>query len=161
MAHSEETKRKIQESVRKHYQEKGYPVQTDRTVSCPTCSTPFKALRADHNFCSSECYTTRGHMSTTAKKESAVKAVTKRRKKLKEMAVEYKGGKCEHCGYSKCIAAFDFHHSDPTEKDFAVSQKGHTRSWERVKQELDKCILLCANCHREEHARLRCGSSVG
>lgn len=76
-------------------------------------------------------------------------AVTRRRKKIKQMAVEYMGGKCSRCAYDKCIAALEFHHLDPSEKDFALGNKGHTRSWDRVVLELNKCILLCANCHRE------------
>ena len=40
----------------------------------------------------------------------------------------------------------------PNKKDFGIGQKGFTRSWEKVKEELDKCILVCANCHREIHA---------
>lgn len=78
-------------------------------------------------------------------------AVDKRRKKLKEMAVEYKGGCCSRCGYNKSVAALEFHHKDPTQKDFGIASKGYTRSWEKVKIELDKCIMLCANCHREIH----------
>lgn len=74
--------------------------------------------------------------------------VDKRRLELKFKAVQYKGGKCEQCGYIGCIAAFDFHHLDPSLKSFAVSTNPHTRSWERVKEEVDKCLLLCANCHR-------------
>ena len=81
-----------------------------------------------------------------------VEAVTKRRRLLKLKAIEYKGGSCNICGYNKCPDAFDFHHSDPNEKDFAISTEGYTRSWEKVKKELDKCILLCANCHREIHS---------
>lgn len=80
-----------------------------------------------------------------------VEAVQKRRQKVKQMSVEYKGGKCEKCGYNKCIAALDFHHINPNEKEFGISFRGYTRSWEKVKQELDKCMLLCANCHRELH----------
>lgn len=79
-------------------------------------------------------------------------AVDKRRKKLKVMAVEYKGGKCELCGYDRCVAAMEFHHRDPSQKDFAISANGHTKSFEKIKKELDKCALLCANCHREVHA---------
>ncbi|QTO46333.1 hypothetical protein [Burkholderia latens] len=74
--------------------------------------------------------------------------------KLKEMAVEYKGGKCERCGYEKCLKALQFHHTDPSKKDFGIAESGHTRSFEKMKIELDKCLLLCANCHCEEHARL-------
>jgi len=83
-----------------------------------------------------------------------VKSVTKRRRKLKEMAVEYKGGKCLLCGYNKCIGALEFHHKDPEEKDFGFSHAGTTKSWERLKVELDKCICVCANCHREIHEGL-------
>jgi hypothetical protein len=80
------------------------------------------------------------------------RAVTERRRKLKTMVVEYRGGKCVVCGYSKCIWALDLHHRDETEKEFGLSARGMTRSWEKIKQEADKCVVLCANCHREIHA---------
>jgi len=83
--------------------------------------------------------------------EYLIMAVTKRRKKIREMAIKYKGGKCILCGYKKCTAALEFHHIEGTKKDFGLSMKGLTRSWDRTKQELDKCVLLCANCHRELH----------
>ncbi len=79
-------------------------------------------------------------------------AVKRRRDKIKLMALEYKGGKCEICGYSKCVQALEFHHLDPNEKEFGIGQDGETRSWERTKRELDKCILVCSNCHREIHS---------
>ncbi len=82
-----------------------------------------------------------------------INAVRKRRKKIRQMAVEYKGGRCENCGYSRCIDALEFHHRDSSKKDFSISEKGYTRSWVKVKEELDKCVLLCANCHREFHAQ--------
>lgn len=81
-------------------------------------------------------------------------AVKRRRTKLKALAVEYKGGSCERCGYNRCIQALDFHHRDPTQKDFGIAEAGETRSFEKIKIELDKCLLLCSNCHREEHVRL-------
>lgn len=87
-------------------------------------------------------------------KKARVEAVQRRRLKVKEMAVEYKGGKCMCCGYDKYQGALEFHHLDPNEKDFNFSQKGYCRSWEKVKIELDKCVLVCANCHREIHAGL-------
>ena len=77
----------------------------------------------------------------------------KRRYKIKEILVEYKGGKCEICGYNKCISALEFHHLDPNEKDFGIGQKGYTRSIEKNKEEANKCILVCANCHREIHEK--------
>ena len=73
------------------------------------------------------------------------------RKNLKQKAINSLGGKCQICGYDKCAAALEFHHLDPSQKDFAIGSNGHSRSWERVKQELTKCQLVCANCHREIH----------
>lgn len=81
-----------------------------------------------------------------------VEAVSKRRRKLKQLAVDYLGGSCQLCGYSKTLAALDFHHKDPTQKDFGIAARGATRSFEKIKIELDKCLLVCANCHREIHA---------
>ncbi len=71
----------------------------------------------------------------------------------KEKCVQYKGGKCEICGYYKCHRALEFHHTDPNKKDFNINPRSSKTSvfTEKVQQELDKCILLCANCHREEH----------
>ena len=83
--------------------------------------------------------------------EENKKAVAKRRKMIKAMAIEYKGGKCCICGYKKCNTALDFHHKNDREKSFGLSVRGLTRSWVRTKAEIDKCILVCANCHREIH----------
>jgi len=87
-------------------------------------------------------------------KKCRSEAVTRRRKKVKLKAIEYKGGACERCGYNKCYRALEFHHTYPTKKDFGMAYTGYTRSWEKVKEELDKCLMLCANCHAEEHERL-------
>ena len=76
-----------------------------------------------------------------------MKAVSKSRRKLKKKAVEYKGGKCVICGYNRCIGALEFHHFDGDDKEFNISHSSF--GWEKVKKELDKCILICANCHRE------------
>lgn len=87
----------------------------------------------------------------TRRAYAAMKMVSlHRRTKLK--AIEYKGGKCERCGYSRSPAALTFHHRDPAQKDFSISSKNWR--WERVRDELDKCELLCSNCHNEEHERL-------
>lgn len=60
-----------------------------------------------------------------------------------------RGGKCERCGYNTCLKALEFHHLDPTKKDFTISND-HFKLIDAVK-ESKKCILLCANCHRELH----------
>jgi len=88
-----------------------------------------------------------------------IKAVAKRRRKIKLMAIQYKGGKCQICGYNKYPGALDLHHING-QKPFGISDKGYTRSWVKVKQELDKCILLCANCHREIEAGITQPSEV-
>lgn len=80
------------------------------------------------------------------------KYVSKRRKKLKLLAVKLKGGKCQICGYSRCVWALEFHHLDPSQKEFALSTSGLTRSWAKIRQELEKTVLLCSNCHREVEA---------
>jgi len=81
-----------------------------------------------------------------------IQAVARRRKKIKLMIIDYKGGKCQICGYNNCFDALDLHHIDFKEKKFGLSQDGLTRSWEKTKKEADKCILVCSNCHREIHA---------
>ena len=81
-----------------------------------------------------------------------LKAAQRRRERVRLAAVNYKGGCCQVCGYDRCTEALEFHHLDPTQKDFGISRKGYTRSWGRVKEEVDKCIMLCANRHREVHA---------
>ena len=80
------------------------------------------------------------------------KAVAMRRKTIKARVVEYKGGKCILCGYKRSIEALDLQHTDSSKKQFGISGQGLTRSWKRVKAEADKCVLICANCHRELHA---------
>jgi hypothetical protein len=73
-----------------------------------------------------------------------------RRFRTKHAAVSYKGGKCQLCSYNRSLRAFEFHHLDPNEKDFNVSDRMFS-PWEIIKAELDKCMLVCANCHREIH----------
>ena len=74
------------------------------------------------------------------------------RKSAKIKLIEYKGGECEICGYDKKMpSVYDFHHIDPEQKDFNIGFKGRTYSIARMKKEVDKCLLLCANCHREIH----------
>lgn len=66
------------------------------------------------------------------------------------------GKKCCICGYSKCIQALEFHHLNPGEKDFNPSRtKISPKTWEKICRELRKCVMLCANCHREVHQGMR------
>lgn len=72
---------------------------------------------------------------------------------IKRTFVDYKGGRCEICGYSKCLGSLSFHHKNPEEKD---SNWSVVKNWplKRAKMELDKCSLLCNNCHGEVHYTL-------
>lgn len=90
--------------------------------------------------------------SETGRSKGAL-AVKKTRVKLRQMAIDYLGGCCNICGYSKYVEVLEFHHKDPSTKSFAISANP-TRAWEKTKPELDKCVLLCGNCHRETHAGL-------
>lgn len=85
---------------------------------------------------------------------SGYEILKRRRHKIKEILVKYKGGKCEICGYDKCIVALDFHHLNPEEKDFGIAQSTSYKNMDLLKLEVNKCILVCANCHREIHAGL-------
>ena len=77
-------------------------------------------------------------------------AVMNWRNRTKQKLVQYKGGKCQKCGYESDVpSVYDFHHRDATKKDFSIS--GKSWSFERLKEEVDKCDLLCRNCHAELH----------
>ena len=105
-------------------------------------------------FCSYGCrnkyYTKERHPELFQRIKRNRSSDQKRIRNKKERAVIYKGGKCKNCGYDKCIAALDFHHVNPEEKVYEVKYL-MSRRWDLIKEEIDKCILLCANCHREEH----------
>ena len=81
--------------------------------------------------------------------ETCSKRIKKRL--VKERVVEMRGGKCERCGFVGHPSAFDFHHRDPEEK---ASNLAKIKTWKRFREELPKCVLLCANCHRLVHAEL-------
>lgn len=77
-----------------------------------------------------------------------------RQRNLKQECIDYKGGCCEECGYDKYNGALEFHHLDPNEKDFSISSLKSYSFTDKLKKELDKCILVCSNCHREIHGGL-------
>jgi len=73
-----------------------------------------------------------------------------RRKENKLKSIKYKGGKCVDCKKKYSPAVYDFHHLNIKKKD-AKPTRLMMSSWEKIKKELDKCVLLCANCHRMRH----------
>lgn len=75
------------------------------------------------------------------------------RKRLKERLIYVMGEKCQICGYDKCKEALEFHHINPDEKGFSITANANIGT-EKALKEIKKCILICANCHREIHAGL-------
>jgi hypothetical protein len=114
---------------------------------CPMCGEDKKL---------DDFYSRRGQkgMSTYCK-VCTNKHTLDRQKSIKKKALIYKGGCCEVCGYSKCESALEFHHLNPNEKDFNISSIRQLSNFtEKIKNELDKCILVCSNCHREIHSNI-------
>ena len=86
------------------------------------------------------------------KKQYYLDKAAERRKKVRQEFEQFKSTlKCEKCGESH-IACLDFHHKDPQEKDIEISH-AVGRSWGvgKLKKEIDKCVILCSNCHRKLH----------
>ena len=125
---------------------KQYDLKTKRTVNkllnqkqCPKC----QEIKPLDNFYQSS-------KSSSYCKNCISNHNTLNRQQVKQQSINYLGGKCIKCGYNKCIAALEFHHLDPNEKDVDYANYKWIFS-DKLKSELDKCVLLCANCHREEH----------
>jgi hypothetical protein len=78
-----------------------------------------------------------------------------KRKQNKQKAVDYKGGCCKRCGIvSECLDIYDFHHINPNEKEDSLNRLMNS-TWEYIVPELDKCDLLCSNCHKITHWEIR------
>lgn len=86
-------------------------------------------------------------------------AVTRRRRRVKQILVAEAGGRCVLCGYDRWLGALQFHHLDPSDKRFELSRRGVTRSLALARAEAAKCVLLCGNCHAEVEAGLATVSS--
>ena len=78
-----------------------------------------------------------------------------RYKKTRQYINDYKLSKgCAICGYNKCAEVLDFHHKNNGDKDFCIGYSGNMNLID-IKKEMEKCIILCSNCHRELHSRER------
>lgn len=78
-----------------------------------------------------------------------------RKRNFKTQCLEYKGTKsCIICDYNRCESALSFHHLDPAKKEFTISQIKSTELNQKIKEELDKCVVVCSNCHHEVHGGL-------
>jgi hypothetical protein len=122
---------------------------------CPSCTQllDLSSFSAKGNACKT-CATQRAKNWRVVKennpdwrKERNAQIVENNRK-LKRKMVELKGDCCSACGNQYPDVVYDFHHLDPSEKDFNI---GQSRNWPKIEKELAKCVMLCANCHRIEH----------
>ena len=115
--------------------------------NCTTCEKSFELTKA--NFYSNG-YAKKGNQKLKSKCKKCFDDHAKNR--LTDIITEHYGEyKCSVCGYDRCIGAIEFHHFNAGEKDFEVS-KMSSFSKEKIISELEKCLMLCANCHREIHA---------
>jgi 5-methylcytosine-specific restriction endonuclease McrA len=116
---------------------------SNHATRCITCRKELEGKQT--KYCSVKCKQTyQPNIHYTYQKARA----TERKLAL----IAQKGGKCEQCGYSRCVKALEFHHINPDDKEMkldARSLAGH--NWEALQKEASKCLLLCANCHRELH----------
>jgi len=116
-----------------------------------------KQFRRDRKFCNQKCHDAAKYENHSVahkkfKDEYGLNKYTLKGIKKKLELIELFGGKCEKCGYSKNISAFDFHHRNPDEKSFEIKvQFLNYKSDDIILEEALKCMLLCSNCHREIH----------
>jgi len=90
-------------------------------------------------------------------RERKAKTDKQRRERVKKYVNYYKLSKgCAICGYRKCVEALVFHHIDNGNKKFDVASVAKNgANIERIKNEIDKCMVLCSNCHAELHTKIR------
>ena len=118
---------------------------TTKALTCKTCGKKIEGRKV--LFCSTQC-----KLLDPKHKQNCYIKQQGRGKERKLTLIKMKGGCCEHCGYSKNNAALQFHHQDPNEKEYSLDMRKLSNStWEWCLSEAEKCKLLCANCHAEEH----------
>jgi hypothetical protein len=90
-----------------------------------------------------------GHKKSLCKSCYNAKVITQQDQNKRDI-VKYLGGKCVKCGYDKACCSLEVHHLDPTKKKIRGSSLKNYKIASLI-EELDGCILLCSNCHKEEH----------
>lgn len=125
-------------------------LSVNKNMKCSSCQIE----KSDTDF-----YKSAKQNRLTYCKECHKKYSRERLRIYKNLCKEYKGGKCKICGYNRCQDALDFHHLDSTTKEYGIAKS--SKSFKTKKSELDKCILICSNCHRELHAGLISLDKIG
>ncbi|MEK7863493.1 MAG: hypothetical protein AAB295_09545, partial [Chloroflexota bacterium] len=130
-------------------------VASEKDFAISAFGGSWQKLRAEAQKCDLVCATC--HRLRHAIEDAGVEGgpVVEHRRARKARAVAFMGGECHGCGRDGPPAVFDFHHWDPATKSFGIGQDGIPRRWSKIAAELAKCVMLCANCHREVHAGVR------
>lgn len=115
------------------------------SMTCESCNSDLTGRQ--RRFCSARC-----RNQDSNRRNQSYQAQQIRGKTRKESFILERGGGCERCGYNRCTAALEFHHIDKIAKRFTLDLRSlSNRTLSACEEELKKCILLCANCHRECH----------
>jgi len=89
-------------------------------------------------------------------KECNNKYKKQQRKNSLDLIAALTGLECSWCGFShNSTAPFDWHHLDPTTKEYEISKMVGNTTFDKIQTEIDKCVFLCKHCHYIEHERLR------
>lgn len=90
-------------------------------------------------------------------KEKRVRKIRDRQMKIKDQvqALKLENG-CSRCGYNRCAQALQFHHHNDDKEGNIARWTAQGHSFGKILGEIQKCVLLCANCHAEEHANMAC-----
>lgn len=117
-------------------------------MECKNCGKELTGRQT--MFCSKQCknkyYQSQDYNTKYSQKKDYHGAL------IKYFLIQKRGGKCEKCGYDKNMSALEFHHLNPSEKEFTLDARNLERhSDEEILKEFDKCVLLCSNCHAEQH----------
>lgn len=119
---------------------------TNEVKPCPICGKEKSITEFPRDWGAAPC------------KDCLSKSNRDKKREFKRKIVEYKGGKCVLCSESS-LPVLEFHHIDPSKKEFSFGSKQPT-VFAKVKEELDKCVLLCSNCHKKVHAGILSLSSI-
>lgn len=122
-----------------------YELEKYNNIVCEMCQSPLVGNQS--KFCSVKC-----KQQSVNFKHKNYSCQQARGLERKRKLIEIAGGECCDCGYKKNISALEFHHINPEEKSFGIDlRKCSNLNWDRLVEEVKKCILICSNCHRERH----------
>jgi hypothetical protein len=124
----------------------GIPFSLTKTK---TKTQPTQPSKPKFNYCEPDMVIANNKCKKIPKKKKTISVL-----EAKNLIQERKKAGCSICKYNRCLSALEFHHKKPEEKSFAISKAHQVHSLEELIKELDKCILVCSNCHKEIHAHL-------